>query len=893
MILQRLLKHPDGALALIDRGRPLSYGALRDRAARLAAALPEAGVVLVDLEKSADWVVAVLACAWRGLPFCPLSPASPPERRRQMAQDAQAVAVIAQEDPGLGLPWTGPAAGGAPRPPAAFDPERLAWLIFTSGSSGAPKAVEVPWRFVPTLVRAQVEAIGLEAGERCLMALDVGFDATQSDLWCALYAGATLVIEEGLEQPERLLACLREREVAYADLPPALLRRLSVSDRPPSLRCVLIGGEVCPAETVRAWAQALRLLVVYGPTECCVCTSLQRADATWDRPWIGQPLPGVRYRVVDEALEPVPEGQPGELLIGGPCVARGYRGAPALSARRFPVLEGERWHRSGDLVVREADGWRFIGRVDRQVKLAGRRVGLAEIEAVLTEHPEVQRAHVRLVEGRLQAFVEGGSPEVLRAWAAARLPPWMRPQLHLVSRLPTTPSGKVDAAALAAPEAEALEGLICALWSEALGRPVGPRDSLSAAGADSVAVLEVAAQAEARGLAAPPALWLGVDSVAEVLARRGADPGRSAASLRAPAPALSARPLPVGPPRRLLVTGATGGLGRALLPRLLARCEAELLCLVRAPDPAAAQARLPLQHPRLTAIPGDLGAPRLGLSPARWAELAEQVDGVVHGGARVHLLAEAEALWPVNVEGSLRALALCAEGAPKRLHLISTLSVFVATDRHTGLALEEDRLSQTRRVWGGYAQSKFAAERACWDSGLAALAVYRPGLLVGGEAQGELLPRLLRGLALLGVAPEGALALELDITPLQEAADALARLIAQDARGGFHLAAPRPATLGDLVEALRAEGVAIELTEDAAFTGRLRAARHPDAAAAALALCRRLDPEAFASLRSLDLFQATGVRFDARRCAEALGGPAIPAPTPERLRALVRAALSA
>ncbi|MCB9744203.1 MAG: AMP-binding protein [Alphaproteobacteria bacterium] len=900
-MLERLRQHPAEALAIMDQGAPCTYGALRDRAARLAARLPEDGVVAVLVEKSTDWVVAVIACAWRGVAFCPFSPGLPRQRVSDLVERLAPAALLAREDPELGVPCV--ALADRPGPalaPAPFAPERLAWVIFTSGSGGRPKAVEVPWRFVPTLIEAQLAAIGLEAGERSLFALDVGFDAAQSDLWCALTAGATLVIEPGCETAAGALRALRQREVHYVDLPPALLRRLDPADRPPSLRCVLIGGEVCPAETVRGWAAALRLIVVYGPTEACVCSSLVRATPAWDRPWIGAPLPGVVYRIVDEALREVPDGEVGELLIGGPGLAWGYRGDPDDTRRRFPEVDGRRWHRSGDLVLRESDGYAFVGRKDRQIKLGGRRVGLEEVEAALAAHPAVARAWV--TSPPLRAHVEACAPvtaQALQAWAAARLPGWMCPQLRLLDRLPTTSSGKVDGGALArlawAPTATvalatSAEQTLCALWSEVLGRLILPTDSLQAAGADSVAALELTAAAEHRGFALPPSVWLLEDSVAAALARLGPDPGVRSAALRPQGPLLAARPSPAGAPRRLLLTGATGGLGQALLPALLRRSEARMLCLVRAPDLEAARARLPLQDPRVDALPGDLAAPRLGLDAPTWGRLAHELDGVVHVGARVHLLAELEALWPTNVLGTARVLELFEAGAPKRLHLISSLSVFVASERNHGLALEADTLDDVGRVWGGYAQSKVAAEQLCRSTGLQAMAIHRPGLLVGA-GQGDLLPRLLRGLARLGGAPAGGLDLELDLTPVQAAADAIARLVAQDARGTFHLAAPQPASLGQLVEALRAEGHPIEITEDSSFTRRAALARHPDASAAALALCRRLQPEAFAALRSLDLFQATGIRFDMRRAEAALGRPVCAAPDEALLRALVRGAL--
>src|SRR5690606_1464903 len=212
---------------------------------------------------------------------------------------------------------------------------------------------------------------------RALFYLSPTFDASVSDIGTALLSGAALCVEPGVRRtPASMMALIRERGVTHLDLPPSVLATLDPGELPASVQTIVIGGEVCPADVVRRWASRVRLVNVYGPTEATICTSLGACDPeTWDRPLIGRPLPGIGYEVVDEALDPVPQGTPGELLIDGVGLARGYLNDPELTRKRFPTLRGRRVYRTGDRVVLHHDGeFEFLGRIDRQIKLHGLRI---------------------------------------------------------------------------------------------------------------------------------------------------------------------------------------------------------------------------------------------------------------------------------------------------------------------------------------------------------------------------------------------------------------------------------------------------------------------------------------------------------------------------------------
>ncbi len=798
----------------------------------------------------------------------------------------------------------------------------LAWLVFTSGTSGEPKGVEVPHDGVLPVLDDRIAAFRIDASSRCLWVLSPGFDASLSDVFTALLAGATLVVAPALRlaDPRALVATLRGREITHVDLPPALLPHLDCAPLPATLRTIVIGGEVADPAAVRRFASRVHLVSVYGPTEATICTSVAICDEAWARPSIGAPIGGARYRIED-----------GELLIGGPGVARGYRGAPALTKTRFVVAAGERWFRTGDRVRRDADGtWLFEGRIDRQRKVRGNLVAPEEIERRLEAHPAVRRAAVTL-EADVEAWVElarEARDAELRAWVAETLPSYMVPsRITRRGRLPETEHHKLDRRALlraGAPPASPLLVALTGICARVLGRPAldaGAR--FSDLGGTSLDALEVVARAEAMGLPLDAGALLGARSLAALATRmeaRTSEEAPTVAALGARAAAL-ARALPApsgaprdGAPRAILITGATGFLGARIVARLLALCPARLICLARdGEEPADARVRRSLEAlgapaDRIEVIAADLTREKLGLDPSRWAQLAAEVDHVVHGAARVSVTAPWEVLHPANVEGTASILALAAEGRPKRVTYASTLSVFVSTDDAEGEHFEDRMPRESTRVHGGYAETKVAAELLVHAAAehLSSTQVLRFGLLTGESASGRgprgaWLPRTIRGLAALGVVPaQRDPALAFDVTPVDYAAEVTARLIARaherEMDGVFHVAAAEATRFALLRRAMEDEGIRLAEVSQAAFRVRvaevLEATDDADVGAACLALGRSLGEETFSRHRGLDLFEATRARFDTRR-TRARMGDSLRCPVPSRalLRRYVRAAI--
>jgi len=936
-------ERPDAHAIDSGDGRPLTYRALINAASGVAQALGEHGierqsVVALTPPRSAEWVVGLLGCFFAGAVPLPIDPSLPTMRRRTYVARAGARFALALGGtaPDLDVPTLaldlatlGRERVTTPAPTAHDD---LAWLLYTSGTTGEPKGVLVEHGGVVPLLDAQIEAFRIDARSRCLWALSTAFDASLSDVGTALLVGATLSIAPDLElaDPARLFAVMRDRGITHVDLPPALLPHLDPDRRPQSLSTIVIGGEVADAEAVRRWAPHVRLVNVYGPTEATICTSLCVCDASWDRPLLGEPIANAVYRIEDEAGMARDEG---ELLIGGPGVARGYLGMDVLTRERFVMRGGSRFFRTGDRVRRDSDGaFVFVGRLDRQVKVRGQLVAPEEIEVCLRSHPAVGRAAVTM-EPVLVAHVEASldlSVEALRAHVSARLPGYMVPsRFEVVRRLPTTPSGKVDLSALpAAPPGQKktagpTAGALGAIVREVLGLARADPDlGFASLGGTSLSALEVVARAEALGLSLDAEQLQAAPSLS-ALARELDAPPQSAARTtrqleRRAAPLLGAMPHDTetftgGPASTILVTGATGFLGARVVRELLRRTSARIVCLARdgALD-AAARVRAsleavgPYDASRIEVARGDLSRDRLGLETDRYAELASVVDHVVHAAARVSATAPLDALYSTNVEGTARTLCFAATTRAKRFTYASTLSVFVGTDDREGVFEEAQWPRADARVFGGYAQSKVAAESLVRSAAahLAGVQIIRYGLLTGDAATGRAAPgawldRTIRGLSALGAVPRQTdPGLCFDVTPVDYAAAATARLVAVETGqlSTFHLANGRTVSFGALLGALRDEGVTLSVVSREAFMGlvaeRACDASGVDVGAACLALGRTLGPSAAARHRGLDLFEATRARFDDEQARAVLDGdPVCPAPTPALLRRYVRAAL--
>jgi amino acid adenylation domain-containing protein len=545
LIAERAARTP-GAPAVTCEDARLSYGELDTRANRMARRLLALGVgpevpVGLYLERSLDLPVALLAVWKAGGAYVPLDPAYPRERLAWMLEDSGAPVVLTQ---GSLLATVPPSAAravcldredvageSAVDPGVPTGPDSLAYILYTSGSTGRPKGVQISHGALVNFLESMRERPGLATSDRLLAVTSLSFDIAGLELYLPLLVGAEVEIASRALAADgpRLLSRLAAATVLQAT--PSTWRLLLDAgwEGRGGLKA-LCGGEALPPKLAREIvARAGSLWNMYGPTETTIwsATHFVKAEAgeSTVAVSIGRPIANTTIYVVDANLRPTPAGVPGELLIGGAGLARGYRRRPDLTAERFipdpfSPNPGARLYRTGDLARwRHDSNLEFLGRLDHQVKVRGYRIELGEIEAALEQHPGVRAAVVVVREDtpgdqRLTAYVvpAGGKVEAsggLRRHMRSKLPEHMVPAAFVtLSELPLLPNGKVDRRALPAPTSESreraeaavsfvapasrLEGVISEAWRSALGAgKVGVHDNFFDLGGHSLLMAQV------------------------------------------------------------------------------------------------------------------------------------------------------------------------------------------------------------------------------------------------------------------------------------------------------------------------------------------------------------------------------------------------------------------
>ena len=470
-------------VALSWLGDNCTYRELNEQAAQLAARLQHQGVQAGDfvglfMAKSVELYVGMLAVLKAGAAYVPLDLSFPPDRVTFILEDCGARALLVNNDlpaglaawPGLTLDLRMPAPGLPSFPePVAGGPDSIAYVIYTSGTTGLPKGVLIPHRSICHLVRAEQLLFQPTPQDRVVQGFSVAFDASLEELWLAWAAGAALVPvpEETMKAPDALPSFLIDNQVTVFSTVPTLLSLLPATI--PTLRLLILGGEVCPPELLAKWAsRQCRVVNTYGPTEATVVATA--ADfVPGHKLTIGRPLAGYEVLILDQLGQLMPLSAAGELCIGGAALAAGYLNRPELSASKFNTVSElangfvGRLYRTGDLARFEADGnIDFLGRIDTQVKIRGFRVELAEIESLLLQWPGIRNAAVALKEGadgvkKLIAYLILDPNQLLderavRAYLRERLAPYMLPAaLVPLMAFPLLTSGKVDRKALPYP----------------------------------------------------------------------------------------------------------------------------------------------------------------------------------------------------------------------------------------------------------------------------------------------------------------------------------------------------------------------------------------------------------------------------------------------------------
>lgn len=568
---------PD-AIAVVFGGEEVTYRELDARAGRLARHLRSLGVdrnvpVGVCLERGTELIVALLAVLKAGGAYVPLDPEHPAERLSFVLADTAAPVVVTQESlrgrlggervlvavdsdrEAIGTAGNSPV-GSEAAPPTGAGPDDLAYVLYTSGSTGIPKGVAVTVGSLVNLLHGVRDTFPAQESDRVLFTTSATFDIAGVEVFLPLITGGRVIgaDREQVRAPRALAELIDRHAVTLVQATPSAWRPLldALGDTRRGLT-VFTAGEALPAELAARMLRAGRRVVNgYGPTETTVYATLAEIrDAAGPVP-IGRPTPNTEVSVVGEHGRPVPVGVPGELEIGGAGVARGYLGRPDLTAERF----ADGVYRTGDLVRWLPDGnLDFLGRLDHQVKLRGFRIEPGETEAALLAHEDVAACAVTVRDDAVPGErvlvahcvpAAGRTPGVtaLREWCGRTLPDYMVPAVFVfLDALPLTGSGKTDRTALPAPDGDrsgpeaefvaprnAAERAVARAWAEALwADEVGAYDDFFGLGGDSLIATRAALKLQEEfGLEIPVRVLFTcttVESLAKALmtVRRGGD----------------------------------------------------------------------------------------------------------------------------------------------------------------------------------------------------------------------------------------------------------------------------------------------------------------------------------------------------------------------------------
>lgn len=559
LFAEQVERTPD-AVAVVSEEKQLTYRELNNQVNKLAAYLQALGVkpdVLVGIcvERSLEMVIGLLGILKAGGAYLPLDPSYPQERLEFMVKDADISVLLTQEKLVSLFPqhqasiicldnhWEVIAQDNSSTPDSTVQPHNLAYVIYTSGSTGQPKGVMISHRALCNHMIWMQKEFSLTQSDRVLQKTPFSFDASVWEFYAPLLAGGQLILAkpDGHQDTAYLAELIVEQKITILQLVPSLLRVLLEEQKIQtcqSLRRVFCGGEVLTVDLQNRFFQLLpdvELCNLYGPTEATIDTTYYKCkyEDNGSTVPIGKAIANAQLYLLDDHLQPVSIGVPGEIYIGGAGLARGYLNQPDLTAQKFipnPFLSGTRLYKTGDLARYLPDGnIEFIERIDGQVKLRGFRIELGEIETRLNQHLQVKQAVVLVREDipgkkRLVAYIVSNqqpSPTVseLRNFLKQNLPDYMIPTVFIsLDNLPFLPNGKVDRKALPAPDnarpdLEAIfaaprtqtEEILVQIWSEILRLDnVGINDNFFELGGDSILSLQVIAKANQAGLQLTP-----------------------------------------------------------------------------------------------------------------------------------------------------------------------------------------------------------------------------------------------------------------------------------------------------------------------------------------------------------------------------------------------------
>lgn len=941
--LEKKIEQYSLSIALASTNNQLTYRELGECIIRVSCYLEKAGIKKGDIialwmNKSIDYICLILGIWKLGAVFLPLDKRTPNARVGWILKDAGVKMLITDNE----------------YYSDAMDTERIilskdeifknleieldtsrtvdlntqdtAYIIYTSGSTGNPKGVVITHEGIVNFLKEQIKIFQVTNKAKILQYLSIGFDASLSEIGIALLSGSTLRIEidEELRNIDILVNILREERITHICLPPALLPVLEINNIPGSLKTIIIGGEVCPVETVKLWSKKFRIVNVYGPTEATVCSSLILCESNWDKPLIGFPIPERELHVLDKDKNPVKNGEMGELFLSGVGLAKEYLNQKQLTREKFIYVNGTRMYKTGDLVLKHSqEEIEFIGRVDRQFKLNGNLIEPIEIERRLCAHflisfayvikakisREILVAYIFLKESKKQ-INEVELKIKLKRYLMKNLPYWMVPEKYIVLKdLPLNSNGKLDLKKIPDIKLERSEALkeneipltfqqrkVCEIYERILmTSPIGLNDNFFNLGGDSLSIISLVSECSLLGINFELDSFMKDPTVKGILSATENEYSmfQNIPFLRGEAK-LSEELLTLIRERKrkrkrksnkrlkVLITGATGFLGSRILWEINKTGEYEIYCIAREILRYNPRKRIEEQNrcqgieisdwENIHFIEGDISFRNFNMSDFEWKSLADNIDSVVHMAAEVNLIKSYDKLKSNNVIGTTEVLRFCLTGIPKELHYASTLSVYVSSDDIRSRFYEDDSLELMNEVYGGYAQSKWVSEKILLnaiDLGSDFINIYRFGLITGDSKTGYAKPddfftRFIQSTFFIKAFPmTGEIDLKVDITPVDIAARIFCKLFqTADNSRIFHIANPKALSFGDYKKICKDIFPDLKDLTEKEFKDLIVNLKEIDPYLYLSISRLYLESDIHKNIRPFDLFLATGKEFD-------------------------------
>ncbi|MBU4541629.1 MAG: amino acid adenylation domain-containing protein [Firmicutes bacterium] len=896
-------QYPDHP-AVQDRKGSISYAQLDAASDALAVQLLAAGVKKEDFigvlsGRTREFIIGVIAAMKAGAAYVPLDPEYPEDRLQYMMADSAAdILLYVDEYQKLSRFFTNQTinldtvtASGFPLPDKSWAADKakgedLAYMIYTSGSTGKPKGVMISHSNLSNLIYNESLARKLNENTKCAQYSSFCFDASVLGIFPTLANGACLYLFAEDVRKDAIQVCeILKAEAINVVLIPTQMGEIIIDNLTDggSLTHFIVGGE----KLKHYYDRPYTVVNAYGPTESTVVSTIFNVDHEYHNIPIGKSLINVFSYIVDEQMNQVPVGMPGELCHAGRQISRGYHNLPDKTAAAFvnnPFTNGDQdrvLYRTGDMVRRRGDGLiEYIGRIDSQVKIRGYRIELSEIEGAMSAHPGIKETAVTVLEQAGNQYIvayytrpEGQiDPKVWHHLLLSQLPEYMIPSFYVhLAAMPVTPGGKVDKKALPQPETgikiadylapeTALEKQLVEIFSATLGlETVSVLDDFFAIGGTSISATKVAMKCLSQQIPLAYADIFEYKTVQKLAAfiekdqAKAIDPTDlivnfdypSLTSVLAKNDVSNLASLATSPLGDIILTGATGFLGTHVLKEFIDHYEGKVTCFIRKGKARSLEQRIKtmlvyyfdrdyeeLFGKRIFCVEGDITKP-----DSLTALESSGADTVINCAACVKHFVADDTLEKINVRGVENLIALCQKTA---MQLIQVSTVSIAGEGKNGCPPADKRIKENELYFGqslenAYVHSKFLAERAV----LAAVAkgdlvakIMRVGNLMSRNSDGEFqinflhngFMRGLKGYKILGKFPLSGLSQPVEFSPIDLTAQAILKLSESNPElTVFHPYNNHTVFMADVLKEMTAYGFDIEIVSDRDFDAALQA----------------------------------------------------------------------